>query len=181
LLNRLSAKDELIKEVQANNQVMVEIQSKIAEEKLNHKMMQSLVKTEAIRQAQKEKLQAHGKKLRKALSSVQQKNEYYSKTTEEKIQKKMEASMEIRQSCLQGLKERMHEKNLNVDQKRQTLDEILNLQKKMYEENYQQKMEKYHENRTGVFRAKKELLDAHFKHVERVCLLAKELKRAQKG
>ncbi|XP_031556931.1 centrosomal protein of 164 kDa-like [Actinia tenebrosa] len=176
LQDRLTAKDEHIKEVKANNQVMVEIQSKIAEEKLNQKMMQSLVKTESMRKAQREKFDAQKKKTMEVLHNAQEITEQNCKITEEKIQKKMETSMENRKSYLQSLKERVHEKNSNVEQKRNTLDEILNLQKKMQEENHQQKMEKYGLNRDAFFKKRKEQLDAHFKHVKKVSSLAKERK-----
>lgn len=176
LQDRLSAKDEHIKEVKANNQVMVEIQSKIAEEKLNQKMMQSLEKAEALRKAQREKFDAQNKKTMEVLHNAQEMTEQICRITEEKIQKKMETSMEKRQRYLQSLKERVQEKNSNVEQKRNTLDEILNVQKKIQDENYQQKMEKYGSNREAFFKNRKEQLDAHFKHVKKVCSLAKERK-----
>ena len=182
LLNRLTAKDEHIKIVKATVQVQTEAQSKIAEEKLNQKLLQSVEITEAKRQAQKERLQAHVKRMKEAKNVVQEMTELHSKVTEEKIQKKMEASTENRQSCLQDLKLRLHEKSLDAEQKRQTMEEIHTLQKKIFEEKHQQKMEKYDENSMAIRRAKQEQLDAHNKHVERVCRLAKEKRmQAQRG
>lgn len=182
LLNRLTAKEEHIKYVQAKNQALIDSQCKEIEEKLQIKLNQSEEKIEASRQALKEKLQAHGQKLKVAKNIVQEKVEMHSKITEEKLQKKMNISIEKRQSHIESLKQRVREQNVTVEQKKQMTDEERALRMQLYEEQHLYKMDKYKENRSTMLKARQEQLHAHNSLVKRKCTMAKERKLfAQKG
>lgn len=181
LHSRLNAKEERIKDVKAKNQALIDSQCKEIEEKIQSKLSQSEEKTEALRQALKEKLQAHDQKLKEAKNVVQEKVVTHCKITEEKLQKKMEIYSENRQTILEGLKDRVHDKNVTVEQKKQIHEEECALIQQLYEEKLQSKMVKYEENRAALLKAKKEQLHAHNSLVQQKCILAKERKVAQRG
>ena len=85
-----------------------------------------------------------------------------------KHRKKMEMIAVKRESQLQALQERLHNKGIHIEQARQTLLYNMEVQSKMYEKKLNEKMERLKENRNAQLKAIQERLKAHDKHVEEV-------------
>ena len=180
LINRLHAKDQHIKEVQAKLQEISALHAKKLEEKIQQKEALTKEKLELQRKAQMGRWQAHEKHIHEVLATLQESIEKQSKTTEENLQQKMATTEEKRQAQIHALQERLRIKSQKIEQARQLVDLLVEEAKKSWEEKLKQKLEQSEEKRKAELRKKKERLAAHDKRVVEVCQHVKTM-RAEKA
>lgn len=168
LYSRLHAKEQHIKEVQANLREIIASFSKKAEEKIQQKEAVSKENLELHRKAQMERWQAHEKRIQEVLASLQESIEKQSKIAEVNLQQKMETTTEKREALIRSLQERLQFKSQKIEQARQLVDALVQEQSKVCKQKLQQKLEQSEEKRNALLRALQERLEAHDKHVEEV-------------
>ena len=180
LIDRLHAKDQHIKEVQAKLREISASHAKKVEQKIQQKEAITKENLELQRKAQMERWQAHEKHIQEVLATLQESIEKQSKTAEENLQQKMATTKENRQAQIRALQERLQIKSQKIDQARQLVDALVEEAQKSYEEKLKQKMEQSEEKRNAELRKIKERLEAHDKHVEEVYQQVKTM-RAEKA
>lgn len=180
LYSRLHAKEQHIKEVQANLREIIASFSKKAEEKIQQKEAVSKENLELNRKAQMERWQAHEKRIQEVLASLQESIEKQSKTAEVNLQQKMETTTEKREALIRSLQERLQFKSQKIEQARQLVDALVQEQSKVCKQKLQQKLEQSEEKRNALLRALQERLEAHDKHVEEIYQQVKT-QRAEKA
>lgn len=180
LTGRLHAKEQHIKEVQANLREIIASFSKRAEEKIQQKEVVSKENLELHRKAQMERWQAHEKRIQEVLATLQESIEKQSKTAEANLKQKMETTAEKREALIRSLQERLKFKSQKIEQARQLVDMLVQEQSKVCEQKMKQKLEQSEEKRNAQLRALLKRLEAHDKHVEEVYHQVKT-KRAEKS
>lgn len=176
LIDRLHAKDQHIKEVQAKLQEIRASHAKKAEEKIQQKEAISKETLQLQRKAQMERWQAREKRIQEVLATLQESIEKQSKMAEITLQQKMETTAENRQAQIRSLQERLQFKSRKIEQARQLVDALVQEQSKICQEKLKLKLEQSEEKRNARFRALQERLEAHDKHVEEVCQQVKSLR-----
>lgn len=176
LIDRLHAKDNHIREVQAKLREISVSHAKKLEEKIQHKEAVTKEKLELLRKVQTEQWQAHEKRIQEVLASLQEIIEKNSKKAEENLQERMEKTEEKRQAQIRALQERLRLKSSKIEQARQFMDKLVEETKKSYEEKLKQRQEQMEEKRNAELRKIQQKAEAHDKHVEEVCQKVKTRK-----
>ncbi|KAK7100779.1 stathmin-2-like isoform X1 [Littorina saxatilis] len=141
----------------------------LSEEDIKLKLQKAEERRQSLEAQRLEQLAKEREKAQEVLAKAAQESLQFSKATQEKLRRSMEANKENREAQIKALQERLREHSLKVQETCKQSDKMEAEYQEKINSKISQKFEVYEENRQTKLQSMRKRLRDHANHIQEVC------------